>query len=72
MDKKPVIPAKARIHFGAVPRFREQWIPAFAGMTEKNLNIEYYKSDENTISFHPRAEKASQEEDVSQKNAFLM
>ncbi|QTA92251.1 Uncharacterized protein dnm_083270 [Desulfonema magnum] len=20
--------------------FREQWIPAFAGMTEKNLNIE--------------------------------
>ncbi|QTA89303.1 Uncharacterized protein dnm_053530 [Desulfonema magnum] len=33
--KKPVIPAKAGIRFPQILRIRRQWIPAFAGMTEK-------------------------------------
>ncbi|QTA84546.1 Uncharacterized protein dnm_005430 [Desulfonema magnum] len=38
--RKPVIPAKAGIPFCQRLPTKRQWIPAFAGMTEKNLIIE--------------------------------
>ncbi|QTA86373.1 Uncharacterized protein dnm_023970 [Desulfonema magnum] len=38
--EQPVIPAKAGIRFLPALRIRKQWIPAFAGMTEKNLITE--------------------------------
>jgi len=40
VSKKLVIPAKAGIHFDLALKHKQNWIPAFAGMTaKKNLDL---------------------------------
>ncbi|QTA92944.1 Uncharacterized protein dnm_090370 [Desulfonema magnum] len=57
MNKKFVIPAKAGIRFWPMRRFRELWVPVFAGFgvksvernDRKNLNIECVQNKNFTV-----------------------
>ena len=40
LQKRDVIPAKAGIHFATV---KNQWIPAFAGMTIRVLAVTHFQ-----------------------------
>ncbi|QTA88562.1 Uncharacterized protein dnm_046090 [Desulfonema magnum] len=48
--KKLVIPAKAGIHFLQSLRIRKQWIPAFAGMTNKIFSVNSVERNDKSNS----------------------